>query len=96
MTTIICGFILPRLILNAFGSEVHGLVNSIAQFLGVLSFLELGVGEVVEFESYKPLAVQNQEYVLNCFILCINLFCSATTVTAPVNLAQMGQIGLSS
>ena len=40
VTTIICGFILPRLILNAFGSEVNGLVNSITQFLGVISFLE--------------------------------------------------------
>lgn len=48
LTTIICGFILPRLILNAFGSEVNGLVNSIAQFLGVISFLELGVGAVVQ------------------------------------------------
>ena len=31
VTTIICGFILPRLILNVFGSEVNGLLNSIAQ-----------------------------------------------------------------
>ena len=63
VTTIICGFILPRLILNAFGSEVNGLVNSIAQFLGVISFLELGVGAVVQSALYKPLAEKNQEDV---------------------------------
>lgn len=63
LTTIICGFILPRLILNAFGSEVNGLVNSIAQFLGVISFLELGVGAVVQSALYKPLAEKNQEDV---------------------------------
>ena len=63
VTTIICGFILPRLILNAFGSEVNGLVNSIAQFLGVISFLELGVGAVVQSALYKPLAEKNQKDV---------------------------------
>lgn len=63
LTTIICGFILPRLILNAFGSEVNGLVNSITQFLGVISFLELGVGAVVQSALYKPLAEKKQEDV---------------------------------
>lgn len=63
LTTIVCGFILPRLILNAFGSEVNGLVNSIAQFLGVISFLELGVGAVVQSALYKPLAEKKQEDV---------------------------------
>lgn len=63
LTTIICGFILPRLILNAFGSEVNGLVNSITQFLGIIAFLELGVGAVVQSALYKPLAEKNQDDV---------------------------------
>ncbi len=63
ITTIICGFILPRLILNAFGSEVNGLVNSISQFLGIISFLELGVGAVVQSALYKPLAEKRSEDV---------------------------------
>ena len=63
VTTIICGFILPRLILSAFGSEVNGLVNSIIQFLGIISFLELGVGAVVQSALYKPLAEKRQDDV---------------------------------
>ena len=63
LTTIICGFILPRLILNAFGSEVNGLINSITQFLGIISFLELGVGAVVQSALYKPLAEKRQDDV---------------------------------
>lgn len=55
-TTIICGFILPRFILSAFGSEVNGLTNSITQFLAIISFMELGVGSVVKSSLYKPLA----------------------------------------
>lgn len=57
--TIICGFILPRLILNSYGSEINGLVNSITQFLGIISFLELGVGAVIQSALYKPLAEKN-------------------------------------
>lgn len=63
VTTIICGFILPRLILTSFGSDVNGLVNSITQFLGIISFLELGVGAVVQSSLYKPLAAHDEDQV---------------------------------
>ncbi len=53
---LICGLILPRAILGAFGTEVNGLVNSINQFLGIISFLDLGVGAVIQSALYKPLA----------------------------------------
>ena len=61
--TIICGFILPRLILKAYGSEVNGLITSITQFLGVISFLELGVGAVIQSSLYKPLAEKNKNEI---------------------------------
>lgn len=60
IVTIICGFILPRMILQQYGSSVNGVVNSIAQFLSMISFLELGVGAVVQSSLYKPLAEKNQ------------------------------------
>lgn len=56
ITTIICGFIVPRLILETYGSEVNGLINSITQFLAIIAFLELGVGAVIQSSLYKPLA----------------------------------------
>ena len=55
ISTIVTGFIIPRLILSSYGSEVNGLVNSITQFLGIISFLELGVGSVIQSSLYKPL-----------------------------------------
>lgn len=63
VTTIVCGFILPRLILYNFGSKVNGLVNSITQFLSIIGFLELGVGAVVQSALYKPIAERNQEEI---------------------------------
>lgn len=56
VVAVIYGFILPRLILEQFGSEVNGLTQSIKQFLGVISFLDLGVGQVVRSALYRPLA----------------------------------------
>lgn len=62
-TSIICGFILPRLILKRYGSEVNGLVHSIAQFLQLIAFLELGVGAVVQSALYKPLAEKDNPQI---------------------------------
>lgn len=52
----ISGLTLPRLILLNYGSETNGLVSSIAQFLSIITFLDLGVGSVVQSVLYKPLA----------------------------------------
>lgn len=73
LVTIICGLILPRLILNGFGSEVNGLVNSIKQFLTVISFLELGVGAVVQSALYKPLS-ENDTVKLSQIVTSANIF----------------------
>lgn len=53
---VVCGLILPKLILNAYGSEVNGLVSSISGYLNVIALTELGVGAVVQTSLYKPLA----------------------------------------
>ena len=63
ITTVICGFILPRLILESYGSEVNGLTQSISQFLGVITFFELGIGQVIQSSLYKPLSQKNTERI---------------------------------
>ena len=61
ITAVICGFIVPRLMLQYYGSKINGLVQSIAQFLQIISFLELGVGQVIQSSLYKPLSVGSTE-----------------------------------
>lgn len=56
MVTLICGLILPRLLLSFFGSEVNGTISSITQFLSYIVLLEAGVGGVIKAALYKPLA----------------------------------------
>lgn len=56
IVTVVCAFILPRLILTTYGSDVNGLVQSIQQFMAIIAFMDMGVGAVVQSSLYKPLA----------------------------------------
>lgn len=74
ITTLACGFILPRLLLLYYGSEVNGLVNSITQFLSIISFLDMGVGAVVQSSLYKPLAENNNREISAIVVSADNFF----------------------
>lgn len=74
ITTLICGFILPRLFLQHYGSEVNGLVNSISQFLSVIAFLELGVGAVIQSSLYKPLAEKDNQQISKVMVSANKFF----------------------
>ena len=56
VVTLLSGFVIPRLILDSFGSEINGLVVSLTQFLNYISLIEGGVGAVILANLYKPLA----------------------------------------
>ncbi|CDE13471.1 lipopolysaccharide biosynthesis protein [Ruminococcus sp. CAG:330] len=74
VVNVICGFILPRLILESFGSDVNGLVNSITQFLGVITLLDLGVGAVVQSALYKPLAENDTDMISKIYVSANKFF----------------------
>ena len=61
--TIISGFIIPRIILTNFGSEVNGLVSSLNQFLNYISIFEGGLGGVVLANLYKPLYNKDKDKI---------------------------------
>ncbi len=71
--TIISGFILPRMIMEEYGSSINGLVNSISHFIGIIAFLELGVGKVVQSSLYKPLANKDNDQI-SCIIVSAGRF----------------------
>ena len=72
--TIICGFVLPRLILESYGSAVNGLVNSITQFLGVVTFLEMGIGAVIQSSLYQPLAEHDSDQISRIVVSATRFF----------------------
>ena len=56
VVSIICAFILPRLILSSFGSEYNGIIHSVEQFLACVVLLRAGVGGVTRAALYKTLS----------------------------------------
>lgn len=57
------GFIVPKTILNYYGSEVNGVVTSITQFVSYLTLVEVGLGDAAIYALYKPLADNNQQKI---------------------------------
>lgn len=56
IASIVCGLIVPRLIISTYGSDINGLINSITQFLAYITLLESGFGPVILSALYKPIA----------------------------------------
>lgn len=74
LVTLVCGFIVPRLIIGSFGSNVNGLVNSIIHFLAYITLLESGVGPVVKSVLYKPIANKNKTTIQEILKASENFF----------------------
>ena len=62
---VIYGFVVPKIIIQTFGSGVNGLVSSITQFLAYITLLESGVGPVVKAALYKPIAKKDNKTIAN-------------------------------
>lgn len=71
--TLICGLIVPRLLIGSFGSEAYGATASISQFLAYITLLEGGIGGVARAALYKPLA-QNDNKKISSVIREIQRF----------------------
>lgn len=63
IVTIIAGFLIPKIIISRFGSDVNGLATSITQFLGYVVLLQSGIGGVIKASLYKPLANKDLKQV---------------------------------
>lgn len=65
IVVVIYGFIVPKIIISSFGSNVNGLISSITQFLSYIALLECGFGPVVKAVLYKPIADKDNETIKN-------------------------------
>ncbi len=53
---LICGLVLPNMILTTFGSAYNGITQSISQFISYISLMKAGIGGATAVALYKPLA----------------------------------------
>ncbi len=51
----ISGLVLPKMMLNTFGSNINGLVTSLSSYLSFFALMESGLGSIMSASLYKPL-----------------------------------------
>lgn len=71
---LVCGFVMTKAILNCYGSLVNGLISSITQFLSFITFLEMGIGPVIQSNLYQPLAEEDKESISRIVIFSEKFF----------------------
>lgn len=77
---IIYGFIVPKVIIDNFGSEVNGLVTSITHLLGYIAMLESGFGPVVLAALYKPIEKRDIKKITNILMASLRFFRKISTI----------------
>ena len=65
IVTLLCGLVVPRLLIQTFGSEAYGATSSITQFLAYVTLLEGGIGGVARAALYGPLARNDRQMISN-------------------------------
>ncbi len=63
LVAVICGFVLPRLIISSYGSSYNGLITSITQFLSCAVLLRAGIGGATRAALYKPIALKDKSEI---------------------------------
>lgn len=63
VVTMVAGFITPRYMLMAYGSEINGLVSSILQFISYFNLVEAGLSSAVVYSLYKPISEKNHDRI---------------------------------
>lgn len=63
VVNLIVNLVLPRVIVDVYGSSVNGLVTSIRQFIGYFSIVEAGLAGAAVYALYKPLAEKDQNKI---------------------------------
>ena len=71
------GIILPRLLIQHYGSEVNGLVSSVKQMIAYFSMVSLGLGAASSVALYKPLEENNTEEI-NAILSATRIFFNRT------------------
>ncbi len=61
LVTLICGLIVPRLLLQRFGSEYNGIVSVATQFMNYATILTIGIAGPTRVALYNSLAVGDDQ-----------------------------------
>lgn len=89
--SMICAFIVPRLILSNFGSSYNGINSAILQFLNCIVLLRAGISSVTMFALYKPLA-ENDNKKISEILLATKIFMRKVALIFSLILISLATI----
>ena len=98
VVTLVCGLIVPRILLKAFGSEAYGATASITQFLSYITLLEGGIGGVARAALYKPLAEKDYDTIskivweIKKFFRAIGIVFSAYVIILALSFHSISKV----
>jgi O-antigen/teichoic acid export membrane protein len=74
LITMFSGFIIPRVMLTIYGSEINGLVSSITQFISYFNLVEAGISGAAIYALYKPLAEKQHKSINSILVAAKNFY----------------------
>ena len=66
----ILGLIAPRIMINSYGSDTNGLLNTISQVYTYMALLEAGIGQATQNALYRPFSQKNESEISR--IVCLS------------------------
>ncbi len=85
--TMASGFIIPKVMLIVYGSEINGLVSSITQFINYFMLVEAGLSAAVVYSLYKPLAEKDYSKISSIVTAAKNFYNSSGYIFVILTIA---------
>lgn len=70
----ITGFILPKVMLSIYGSQINGVISSITQFISYITLVEAGLSSATVYSLYKPLAEKDYTQTNRVLVAARNFY----------------------
>lgn len=74
IVSLVCGLIVPQLILSTFGSSANGTVSSIGQFISITALIQGGITSAARVAFYEPIATGNEKKTSVVYKTCAKFF----------------------
>ena len=75
--TMVAGFIVPKIMIEVYGSEINGMTSSIGQFISYFSLVEAGISSAAIVALYGPIAHNEYEKINGIIVASKNFYTQA-------------------
>lgn len=72
--TMIAGFIIPKIMIEVYGSEINGMISSIGQFISYFSLVEAGISSAAIVALYGPIAQADYKKINGVIVAAKNFY----------------------